>query len=365
LTQGRGPVEGSAAGRSDGYSNSLHLTLNFTLNTNLNLTLTLAVEHWRIAGTFAISRGAKTEAVVVVAELSHGKARGRGECVPYARYGESVENVTAAIEAMRAQLAAGLDRAGLQQAMPPGAARNALDCAFWDLEAKRSGRPVHELARLAAPRELTTAFTISLASPAEMAKAAAKAATRTLLKVKLGGDTNLGGDPARVAAVRAAAPHATLIVDANEGWDEGNLAANLAACAQAGVVLVEQPLPDGGDQGLTGLKRPIPVCADESAHDRTSLPKLVGKYDAVNIKLDKAGGLTEALAMAADAERLGFAIMAGCMVATSLAMAPAMLLAQQAQYVDLDGPLLLASDRPGGLTYRDSLVFPPTPVLWG
>ncbi len=198
-----------------------------------------------------------------------------------------------------------------------------------------------------------------------MAEAAAKAASRALLKIKLGGNNDHGGDPARIAAVRAAAPHATLIVDANEGWDERNLVRNLAACAQAGVALVEQPLPDGRDQALLRMQRPLPICADESAHDRASLPALIGKYDAVNIKLDKAGGLTEALAMAGQAQRLGFAIMAGCMVATSLAMAPAMLLAQAAQYVDLDGPLLLARDRPDGLTYRDSLVFPPAPALWG
>jgi L-alanine-DL-glutamate epimerase-like enolase superfamily enzyme len=329
------------------------------------LTLALAAERWPIAGSFAISRGTKTEAVVVVAELGDGKARGRGECVPYPRYGESVESVMTQINAMRPQLAAGLDRRALQTAMPPGAARNALDCAFWDLEAKRSGRPVHALAGLGAPHALTTAYTISLATPAAMAEAAAKAASRALLKIKLGGSDEHGGDAARIAAVRAAAPHATLIVDANEGWDERNLSPNLAACAQAGVVLVEQPLPDGGDRALAGLKRPIPVCADESAHDRTSLPALVRKYDAVNIKLDKAGGLTEALAMAEEAQRLGFSIMAGCMVATSLAMAPAMLLALTAQYVDLDGPLLLAKDRRDGLRYADSLVFPPAPALWG
>jgi L-alanine-DL-glutamate epimerase-like enolase superfamily enzyme len=335
----------------------------------LTLTLTLAVERWPIAGSFAISRGVKTEAVVVVAELGDGKApdkpRGRGECVPYARYDESVEAVTAAIDAMRPRLAEGLDRAGLQRAMPPGAARNALDCAFWDLEAKRSGRAVHELAGLPAPRPLTTAFTISLGAPAAMAKAAAAAAGRALLKIKLGGNDEHGGDPERIAAVRAAAPNVTLIVDANEGWTEANLAFNLAACAKANVVLVEQPLPEGRDQALTGMARPIPVCADESAHDRTSLPALASKYDAVNIKLDKAGGLTEALAMAAEAERAGLAVMAGCMVATSLAMAPAILLAQQARFVDLDGPLLLARDRESGLRYQDSLVYPPTPALWG
>jgi L-alanine-DL-glutamate epimerase-like enolase superfamily enzyme len=332
---------------------------------NLSLTLTVAVERWPIAGSFTISRGAKTEAVVVVAELGDGKApgrpRGRGECVPYARYGESVESVAAAIEAMRPRLEAGLDRPGLQQAMPAGAARNALDCAFWDLEARRSGRPVHELAGLPAPRRITTAYTISLSTPALMAKAAKKAARRALLKIKLGGD----GDDERIAAVRVAAPNSILIVDANEGWTPDNLDANLAACARAGVVLVEQPLPESQDDALARIERPLPVCADESAHGLTSLPALVGKYDAVNIKLDKAGGLTEALAMLAEAERLGLTVMAGCMVATSLAMAPAMLLAQTARYVDLDGPLLLARDREHGLHYADSLVYPPSPALWG
>jgi L-alanine-DL-glutamate epimerase-like enolase superfamily enzyme len=343
------------------------LSLNLPLN--VPLTVTLAVERWPIAGSFAISRGAKTQAVVVVAELNHGKApnlaRGRGECVPYARYGESVESVIAAIEAIRPQLAAGLDRVGLQQAMPPGAARNALDCAFWDLEAKQTGRPVHALAGLPAPRALTTALTISLAAPAAMAAAAAKVRERALLKIKLGGNNDHGGDPERIAAVRAAAPGTTLIVDANEGWNESNLAGNLAACAKAGVVLVEQPLPEAQDGALAGIKRPIPVCADESAHDRSSLAALAGKYDAVNIKLDKAGGLTEALAMVADAERAGFTIMAGSMVATSLAVAPAVLMAQTARFVDLDGPLLLAKDRDGGLRYVDSLVYPPEPALWG
>src|SRR5665647_1227061 len=329
------------------------------------LTLTLAVERWPIAGSFAISRGAKTQAVVVVVELGDGKKRGRGECVPYARYGESVDSVCAQIEAMRPSLAAGLTSIGLQAAMPPGAARNALDCAFWDLEAKRCGRSVHELAGLPAPQPLTTAYTISLGSPAEMAQAAAKAAERALLKVKLGGNNDHGGDPARIAAVRTAAPRATLIVDANEGWNDGNLAANLAACAAAGVVLVEQPLPEGRDQALAGMSRPIPVCADESVHDRASLSGLSGKYDAVNIKLDKTGGLTEALAMAQAAMRDGYAVLAGCMVATSLSMAPAMLLAQTARFADLDGPLLLARDRDNGLRYAGSLIYPPEPKLWG
>jgi L-alanine-DL-glutamate epimerase-like enolase superfamily enzyme len=265
------------------------------------------------------------------------------------------------INAMRSQLDAGLDRRTLQTAMPPGAARNALDCAFWDLEAKQSGRAAHEAAGLPTPHAVTTAFTISLAAPADMAKAAKKASSRTLLKVKLGAE----GDVERIAAVRAAAPTATLIVDANEGWNERNLAANFVACAEAGVALIEQPLPDGQDQMLAGIRRPIPVCADESVHDRASLPKLAGKYDAVNIKLDKTGGLTEALAMVAEAERQKFSLMVGCMVATSLAMAPAMLLAQTARFVDLDGPLLLRNDRANGLRYVGSLVYPPSPTLWG
>jgi len=327
----------------------------------MTLTLALAAERWPIAGSFAISRGAKTEAAVVVAELGDGKARGRGECVPYGRYGESLDSVLAQLRAMAPRLSAGLDRKALQKAMPPGAARNALDCAFWDLEAKQAGRPVHEMAGLPAPHPLTTAYTISLAEPAAMAQAAARAASRALLKIKLGAP----GDPERIAAVRAAAPLAALIVDANEGWDARNLGTNMAACAQAGVRLIEQPLPDQRDDALASLERAVPICADESAHDRASLARLAGKYDAVNIKLDKAGGLTEALAMMAEAKRLGLATMAGCMVATSLAMAPALLLAQQADYVDLDGPLLLAKDRPGGLRYAQSLVYPPTPALWG
>jgi L-alanine-DL-glutamate epimerase-like enolase superfamily enzyme len=325
------------------------------------LSLAIAIEHWPITGGFAISRGAKTEATVVVAELSDGWVRGRGECVPYARYGENVTATAAAIEALRPALAGGLDRIALQTAMPPGAARNAVDCAFWDLEAKRAGRPVYALIGLSAPRPVVTAYTVSLASPDSMAGAAAKVASRPLLKIKLGAD----GDADRITAIRAAAPRAQLIVDVNEGWTEANLETNLAACAEAGVVLIEQPLPADHDRVLASITRPIPVCADESAHDRASLPSLVGRYDAINIKLDKTGGLTEALAMASHAEQLGFAVMAGCMVATSLAMAPAMLLAQRARFVDLDGPLLLVRDRPGGLRYDGSTVYPSDPEFWG
>jgi len=325
------------------------------------LALSVHIERWPIAGAFAISRGAKTEAVVVVAELREGDHLGRGEGVPYARYGETVEGVASAIAAMAPQVGRGLDRQGLQNAMPPGAARNALDCAFWDLAAKRSGRSARELAGLPPLQPLTTAYTISLASPDAMAAAAAAAAARPLLKVKLGGD----GDRERIAAVRRAAPRCRLIVDANEGWAPESLMENLAACAQAGVTLVEQPLPADQDGVLAKIERPVPVCADESLHGEASLAALVGKYDAVNIKLDKTGGLTQALAMAGQAENMGFEIMVGCMVATSLAMAPAMLVAQCARVVDLDGPLLLARDRPHGLRYEGSTMHPPIPALWG
>ena len=328
----------------------------------LPLSLTVRTENWPIAGTFSISRGTKTEATVVVVELSDGRHKGRGECVPYRRYGETMAGVTHALSDMCGTLALGFDRARLQQAMPAGAARNALDCAFWDLEAKRAGTPAHLLASLPEPQPLATAYTITLNTPEVMAEAARRVASRKLLKVKLGGKA---GDPDRIAAVRKAAPQCELIADANEGWSADNLEENLAACAEARVTLVEQPLPADNDAVLTSMERPIPVCADESAHDRASLAALVGRYDAVNIKLDKAGGLTEALAMAAEAERLGFQLMVGCMVATSLSMAPAVLLAQRARVVDLDGALLLAKDRPDGLRYEGSLVYPPKPELWG
>jgi L-alanine-DL-glutamate epimerase-like enolase superfamily enzyme len=325
------------------------------------MNLSLRIERWPLERAFTISRGAKTEAVVVVAELDDGD-RGRGEAVPYARYGETPEGVVAAIEALRPALWEGLDRAALQAMLPAGAARNALDCALWDLEAKRTGRRAYQLAALPPPKPLVTAYTISLADPEAMARAATAASARPLLKVKLGG---AGNDVERIAAVRHAAPEAELIVDANEGWSEDNLESNLTACAGAGVTLVEQPLPQGRDGRLAQIARRIAVCADESIHDRTSLDALAGKYDAINIKLDKAGGLTEALALAAEAERRGFAVMVGCMVATSLALAPATLVAQRARIVDLDGPLLLAKDRPHGLRFEGSVAHPPEPVLWG
>ena len=323
--------------------------------------LSATIERWPIAGSFTISRGVKTEALTIVAEVSRDGHIGRGECVPYARYGETPEATLAALTAMQEPVSRGLNRQGLQRAMKPGAARNALDCALLDLDAKTSGQRVWTMLGRPAPTACITAYTISLASPEAMAAAALKASQRPLLKIKLGSD----GDGERIAAVRQAAPQSELIVDANEAWTSANLEQNLSACARAGVSLVEQPLPAGHDQVLATIRRPIAICADESVHDRASLEGLRERYDAVNIKLDKTGGLTEALAMADAAQALRFDIMVGCMVATSLAMAPAMLLASQARFVDLDGPLLLARDRCGGLRYEGSTVYPPDVELWG
>ena len=326
------------------------------------LSLAVAAERWPIHGAFTIARGSKREAAVVVAELGDGTYLGRGECVPYSRYGESVEGVVRVIEGCRPALAAGLDRAGLAALLPSGAARNALDCALWDLEAKRAGTQAAALAGLPPLRAVPTAFTISLSDPETMAaEAKVAAAKHSLLKLKLGGE----GDANRLAAVRAAVPQARLIADANEVWQVHETESLLAAAAAVRVELVEQPLPAGSDAALADIARPVPVCADESVHDRASLAGLVGRYDAVNIKLDKTGGLTEAFATAAEARALGFKIMVGSMVATSLAMAPALLVAQGADFVDLDGPLLLARDRAPGLVYEAGLVLPPTPALWG
>jgi len=324
-------------------------------------TLDVRIERFPITGSFTISRGAKTEAVTVVAEVRRGGRTGRGECVPYSRYDETPQATLKKLEAMRQAVSQGLDRQALMAAMPAGAARNALDCALMDLEAKTAGKRAWDLLGRRPPVPCVTAYTISLGSPETMAAAAEKAAHRQLLKVKLGGD----GDIERLAAVRRAAPKSELIVDANEAWTPSNLEQNLAACAEVGVTLVEQPLPSDWDEMLGRIRRPVHVCADESVRDRKSLEGLRLRYDAVNIKLDKAGGLTEALATADAAKALGFDIMVGCMVATSLAMAPAMLLTAQARFVDLDGPLLLARDRDHGLRYEGSLVDPPDAALWG
>lgn len=327
------------------------------------MALHITREAWPIRGTFRISRGSRTEAHVVVAQVETGTGvRGRGECVPYPRYDETVEGVIAALEGVREQVSGGLTRAALQEALPSGAARNALDCALWDLEAKTTGRRVWEIAGLPPPGPIETAFTLSLDTADAMGRAAAENAARPLLKLKLTGGPD---DLARVEAVRAHAPRSRIIVDANEAWTIEDYTALAPRLAQLGVALIEQPLPAGDDAALADLDRPVPVCADESCHDTASLDAIRGRYDVVNIKLDKTGGLTEALRLKAAAEAQGYAIMVGCMVGTSLAMAPAALVAQGALIADLDGPLLLAQDRPQGLRFDGSLVHPPDAALWG
>lgn len=323
--------------------------------------LDIQMNSFPIAGSFTIARGAKTQAEVITCTLTDDGAEGHGECVPYRRYGETMESVLAQIEAARPLIEAGISRHDLLSAMPPGAARNAVDCALWDLEAKQMSQSVASRLGIADPKPLTTAYTISLGEPEVMAAQAREHAGRALLKVKVG----TGDDESRIRAVRAAAPEAAIILDANEGWPEAVLERHLNIAAEAGVTLVEQPLPAGRDALLAEIRRPLLVCADESVHHTGDLASLADRYDAINIKLDKSGGLTEALAMKTEAERLGFSIMIGCMVGTSLAMAPAVLLAQNADFVDLDGPLLLARDRQPGLRYAASLVFPPESSLWG
>jgi len=323
--------------------------------------LQIKPESWPLRGAFRISRGARTTAEVIVAELRDGDLVGRGECVPYARYGESVSSVTDALLALQDDVAAGLDRDALQTRLPPGAARNALDCAFWDLEAKRARCRVWELAGLPEPAPVITAYTLSLDTPETMREQAALHAQRPLLKIKLGGDDDL----ARVVAVREGAPAAKLIVDANEAWDAAQFGELAGTMAELGVTMIEQPLPAAGDEVLADFERPLPVCADESCHDRNSLPQVLDRYDMVNIKLDKTGGLTEALLLREAASAAGLSIMVGCMLATSLAMAPALLVAQGVQIVDLDGPLLLAADREPGLAFDGARVSPPAAALWG
>lgn len=325
--------------------------------------LSVAHESWPIAGSFSISRGTKTSAEVIKVTLEQDGAVGVGESVPYARYNETIDATLDAIQAVRGEIEAGCTRADVPQILNLHAAQNALDCALWDLEAKLTGTPVWKLAGLdKQPDAVITAYTLSLDTPEKMAQAAAEAGSRPLLKIKLGGD----GDHERLRAIRAAAPDTRLIIDANEAWRPDDLDNHLAVCAETAVELVEQPLPAGNDDALSGLgKTGVLICADESAHGKDDLHKLAGKYTAINVKLDKTGGLTEALALADAARDQGFEIMIGCMLATSLAMAPGHIVAQRARVVDLDGPLLLARDREPGIRFDGSLMYPPPPALWG
>ncbi len=307
--------------------------------------------------SFSISRGSRTHASVVEVRVTQNGVTGRGECVPYARYGENPESVTGQLQSVIMPVS----RHSLQDQLPPGAARNALDCALWDLEAKSSGQPVWQLAGLAEPRPVHTAFTLSLDCPQAMHAEARANRHRPLLKVKLGGPK----DHERIQAVRSGAPDSRLVVDANEGWNTSQFPGLMQQLEAAGVTLVEQPFPEGNDDALETLPHRIPVCADESCHDRRTLRNLVGKYEFVNIKLDKAGGLTEALKLLDAAKRKGFGIMVGCMIGSSLGVAPAVFLAQEADYVDLDPPLLLAEDQRHALDYLGSELLPPSPQLWG
>ncbi len=312
---------------------------------------------FQLAQVFTISRGSRTEAQVLTAHVTVGGVTGRGECVPYARYGETLDSVADQI----AGLPGDVGRAALYDLLPAGAARNAVDCALWDLEAKQTGKRVWQLAGLDKPGPQITAYTLSLDTPDAMQAQAAKNAHRPLLKIKLG----TPDDMPRLEAVRAGAPASTIIIDANEGWSAAVYADLAPHLVRLGVALVEQPLPAGEDEALIGMARPVPVCADESCHDRGSLAALAGKYDVVNIKLDKTGGLTEALALRDAAHAQGFDVMVGCMVGSSLAMAPATLVAQGVRIVDLDGPLLLAEDRTNALTFDAAGVHPPLAALWG
>lgn len=312
---------------------------------------------FRLAEVFTISRGSRSEAKVLTIRIQDGSYAGRGECLAYARYGWTEENITEQVMG----LPTAFTREELQGLLPAGTARNAVDAALWDIEAKRAGKRVWELAGLSAPGPQVTAFTLSLAEPEKMQVAAAKNAYRPLLKIKLG----TADDMARLEAVRRGAPNSKIIVDANEGWT-ADIYSDLAPhLLRLGVALVEQPLPAGSDDMLAEIERPLPVCADESCHDRSSLPGLKGKYDFANIKLDKTGGLTEALALKNAAIAQGYGIMVGCMLGSSLAMAPAVLVAQGVDFVDLDGPLLLAEDRDHALKFDEAGVYPPSAALWG
>jgi L-alanine-DL-glutamate epimerase-like enolase superfamily enzyme len=319
-------------------------------------------QSWPIKGRIAISRGSRTETNVIICEITdENGAKGRGECVPYALYDENIESVLGQLQETAPAIEDEADRMSLYALLPAGAARNALDCALWDLEAKQTGKRVESMICDGPAQPLETAYTISMDTPEVMADACRKVADRPLLKIKVGGEN----DAARIHATAIAAPNARIIVDANEGWCAANIAENLEAAARAGIALIEQPLPAGEDTMLQNLPHHVPICADESVHTIEDLKRLDGLYDAVNIKLDKTGGLSEAIKLRDAARQKGFATMIGCMVAASLAMAPAVLLAQGADFVDLDGPLLLAEDCKNGLQYEESLVYPPKPELWG
>ena len=324
--------------------------------------LNIHTEAWPLAGAFRISRGTRKVSDVLMVEVNDGNYVGRGECFPYARYGEDIDSVQKQLNSVRSEIEHGLDRQALLNVLAPGAARNAVDCALWDLEAKRAGVRVWDLADLPAPEPVTTVYTLGVDEPAIMGERARENSDRPRLKLKMTGD---GADLERVRNIHKNAPNARLVVDANEGWSIEQYLEYAPQFKELGVEMIEQPLPSTDDEQLRGVDRSIPVCADESCHDRATLKSLVGKYDMINIKLDKTGGLTEALNLRDAALKQGLSIMVGCMIGTSLAMAPGILVAQAATIVDLDGPLLLAEDRNPGLSFTGSIIHPPEPRLWG
>ena len=324
--------------------------------------LNIHTEAWPLAGAFRISRGTRRVSDVLMVEVNDGNYVGRGECFPYARYGEDIDSVQKQLNSVRSEIEHGLDRQALLNVLAPGAARNAVDCALWDLEAKRAGVRVWDLADLPAPEPVTTVYTLGVDEPAIMGERARENLDRPRLKLKMTGD---GADLERVRNIHKNAPNARLVVDANEGWTIEQYLEYAPQFKELGVEMIEQPLPSTDDEQLSGVDRPIPVCADESCHDRATLKSLVGKYDMINIKLDKTGGLTEGLNLRDAALKQGLSIMVGCMIGTSLAMAPGILVAQEAAIVDLDGPLLLAEDRAPGLSFTGSIIHPPETRLWG
>lgn len=321
----------------------------------------IATDVFPLAKAFTISRGSRTEAHVLTVTITHDGKSGWGECVPYARYGESVDSVTAQIESILPELSSNLDTDGLQSALPPGAARNAVDCALWDLKAKQDGVSVAHLWDISPLHGVETAYTLSLDSAERMGQAAHAASHHPILKIKLGGV----GDKDRIRAVHSAAPNCKIIVDANEAWTPDTLVENMLVCADAGISLIEQPLPADNDHALADIPHPVPICADESAHTSETVSELKTRYDFINVKLDKTGGLTEAMKLVRQCRDDGFGVMIGCMVGSSLAMAPALLPAQLATFVDLDGPLLLGKDRTHALHYANSVIAPPRSELWG
>jgi L-alanine-DL-glutamate epimerase-like enolase superfamily enzyme len=318
-------------------------------------------ERWTLLEPFVIAGLVQADTELIVVEIESGGRVGRGECERDDLLVDGAPNVMEEIERARSAIERGAGREELLALLPAGPARSAIDCALWDLESRLRGERVWSLAGLPEPRPVTTAYTLRAAPPAQMAEDARRNAARPLLKLKLDGASSC----ACIEAVRAAAPDATLVADANGSLDDALLPAVIAACERHCVSMLEQPLPRGRDVRLPAARRGVPLCADESFHDRGNLRDVIGNYDFVNVKLDKTGGLTEALLAIAAAKAAGLRVMVGCMLGTSLAMAPAFLLAGQAEYVDLDGPLMLGADRPGGMRYERSTLYPPEPEFWG